>query len=192
MEGQVGNIKEKNVMDLIKSGEIIQAIKLHREETGIGLLDAKNYVYQLREKNEMKALKSNNIDEMKENIYGMASIDDNQKNFILDLIEESFYLGEDNGHQNGYNQALEENDYDEDGEEQIFQDGYDNGFESGREDGKQEGYEEGHETGYDEGHENGYEDGKSDGYNSGYEDGKEEGYEDGKEEGSIPESPNRT
>ncbi len=35
------------VMDLMKSGNKIQAIKLHRQQTGVGLKEAKDYVESL-------------------------------------------------------------------------------------------------------------------------------------------------
>ena len=38
---------DEKIMELLKSGQKIQAIKLYREQTGVGLKEAKDYVESL-------------------------------------------------------------------------------------------------------------------------------------------------
>ena len=57
---------EMNVMDFVKAGQYIHAIKLYREENGVGLMEAKEYVDQLRAGIEMKNLKCSSIEELKD------------------------------------------------------------------------------------------------------------------------------
>lgn len=185
---------DKNVMDYIKSGEYIQAIKRHREITGLGLKESKEHVDNLRWIEEIKALKSKNIDEMRDKISGVYILNDSQKEFVLDLIDEAFYLGEDSGHTTGYMRSMEENvsarDRSDD-MEQIEEDAYNNGYSDGREEGRDEGYEsamedqneQSYDEGWKEGQIDGLSEGKEMGYTEGYEEGKLEGYESGHQSG---------
>ena len=157
-----------SVMDYVKAGEIIKAIKLHRELTGMSLSESKQYVDSLRFRHEMKVLKCQSIDEMRDKIRRVRIFNDDQHEFLLDLIDESFYLGEDSGHATGYMKALEENDTTRrddwnDDNEDAYNEGYENGREEGYSDGQQRGYEEGHRDGYNECKEEGYDDGYNDG-----------------------------
>jgi len=185
---------DQSVMDFIEAGQFIQAIKRHRELTGLGLKESKEYVDNLRFATEMKVLKCKSIDEMKDKINRMLQMDSYQKEFILDIIDESFYLGEDSGHMTGYAKSMEENAISPDVSEDmaaIEEDAYNNGFEDGRSEGQNEGYEnamdEVNEQSYDDGWKDGQIDGlgegKDIGYNEGYEEGKLEGYEGGLQTG---------
>lgn len=173
-----------NVIDLIKAGEYIQAIKLRREETGEGLKEAKEYVDNIRFGIELKVLKCKSIDEMRTRVNEMRNIQGNQREFLLDVIDEAYYLGEDSGHSTGYATSLEENtgrrsDEDEEWEEEIYSNGYS--------DGRQEGMDEGYETGINEGSEQsyneGFDEGKAEGYRTGLVEGRVEGYENGHQTG---------
>lgn len=163
-----------SVMDYVKAGEIIKAIKLHRELTGLGLKESKEYVDSLRFANEIKVLKCQSIDEMRIKIRQVNIFTNEQHEFLLDLIDESFYLGEDSGHTIGYMKALEENDttgrdnWDDDNEN-AYNEGYENGREEGYQDGQQRGYEDGHRDGYSEGRDEGYDEG----YDAGMEEERE-------------------
>jgi flagellar biosynthesis/type III secretory pathway protein FliH len=172
-----------NVLDLVKAGEYIKAIKLHREQTGLGLKESKKHIDELR---MQQSLSYNDIDKMKDHIQGMYFIDEKQRNFILDLVEEAYYLGEDNGDTTGYNRSLNENegtaDYDED---DVYERAYDEGWQEGRSEGHEDGQREGYEQGMEEKSEQSYNDGVEDGKNEGYEDGKNEGYEEGYDIGKL-------
>lgn len=179
---------DQSVMDFIEAGQFIQAIKRHRELTGLGLKESKEYVDKLRFASEMKILKCKSIDEMKDKVNRIIRMDSYQKEFILDVIDESFYLGEDSGHTTGYAKSMEENvtrDRDED-MEQIEEDAYNNGFEDGRSEGQNEGYEnamdEVNEQSYDDGYRDGKEEGIQEGEEKGLKDGYEQGYETAMEE----------
>lgn len=164
--------EELNVIDYVKTGEYIQAIKLRREQTGESLKEAKEYVDNLKFANELKVLKCSSIDEMKTRIEQMNTIRGNQKEFLLDIIDEAFYLGEDNGSQSGYMKALEENTTQgQRDEDEISEQAYEDGYADGSNDSQEESYYRGKEEGYESGSEDGYE--------SGYSDGKQEGYDDG-------------
>ena len=167
----------------------MQAIKRHRELTGMGLKEAKEHVDNLRWIEEMKALKSESIDEMREKISRVYIFNESQKEFVLDLIDEAFYLGEDSGHMTGYAKSMEENVSRSENEEmeQIEEEAYSNGWEDGRGEGYREGYdsareeldEETYDEGWRDGRQQGIEEGKEQGYSEGYEDGKHEGYDQG-------------
>jgi len=164
-----------NVIDYIKAGQYIQAIKRHRELTGMGLKESKEYVDKLKFETEIKALKATSIDEMRDNINkGLHIFSDHQIDFLLDLVDEAFYLGEDSGQTSGYMKSLEENNIDRDDEE--CEESYNIGFEDGREQGHDEGYDDGRSDGYNEGREEGFEDGKKEGYIEGKDEGYDEGY----------------
>jgi len=160
-----------SVMDYVKAGEIIKAIKLYRELTGLGLKESKEYVDSLRFANELKVLKCQSIDEMRDKIRRVRVFTDDQHEFLLDLIDESFYLGEDSGHTMGYMKALEENDTTSrddwaDDNEEAYNEGYENG--------REEGYSDGQQRGWEDGHRDGYEEGKNEGFDEGYLERKEE------------------
>jgi len=167
---------EMNVIDYVKAGQYIQAIKQHREETGLGLKESKEYVDKLRTNLSFKMLKSKDIDEMKQHISETFTVGKDQREFLLDLVEEAYFLGEDSGEQTGYHKALSENHYDDsDGrEEMVAEEAYDEGWSEGRQEGLNEGYESGYEEGREEGYDSGYEEGKMYGYDSGYEKGRAE------------------
>ena len=156
---------DKNVIDYIKAGETIKAIKRYRELTGLGLKESKEAVDRMRFETEIKVLKSTSIDDMRNKIkLGLHIFSEHQMNFLLDLIDEAFYLGEDSGQSMGYMKALEENDSTSGGDweheqEEAYNEGYENGREEGYTDGQERGYEQGHRDGYSEGTDNGYEEG---------------------------------
>ena len=172
-----------NVIDFIKAGKYIEAIKRHRELTGLGLKESKEHVDNLRWIQEMKALKSKNIDEMRDKISGVYILNESQKEFVLDLIDEAFYLGEDSGHTTGYATSMEENisrsEQDDDDMERIEEDAYNNGWSDGRDEGRREGYEEGAEESREEAYDEGYEEGRNYGFQKGQEEGRIEGHESG-------------
>jgi len=161
-----------NVIDYVKAGQYIQAIKQHREETGLGLKESKEYVDKLRTNLSFKMLKSKDIDEMKQHISETFTVGKDQREFLLDLVEEAYFLGEDAGEQTGYHKALTENHMDDsDGrEEMVAEEAYDEGWSEGRHEGQEEGYQQGQEEGY----ESGYADGKTTGYDEGYDEAKAE------------------
>lgn len=173
-----------NVMELIKSGEYIQAIKMHREQTGLGLKESKEYVDQLKINLDSNVLKSSSIDEMKDKIEQMISIDSNQKNFLLDLVEEAYYIGEDSGDMTGYARSLEENntsDYDdEESLENAYNEGREDGVSEGYRDGFDEGKQESYDNGYNEGYDEGQRESKQQSYDEGYNEGCSEGYDEAK------------
>lgn len=171
----------ENVLDLVKEGQYISAIKMYREIKGVSLSEAKEYVDKLRFGQEIKLLKSNSIDQMKDRISKMYMIDENQKNFLLDLTEEAYFLGEDTGEQTGYHKAITDNDFGVDSErdDQVAEEAYDEGWSEGH----NQGMEEGHERGEERGYESGYNDGKEEGYDEGYNEGKVEGHESGHQSG---------
>lgn len=159
----------RNVIDFIKAGEYIQAIKLYRELTGLGLKEAKEAVDRMRFETEIKVLKSTSIDDMRNKIrLGLHIFNDHQHEFLLDLVDEAFYLGEDSGQSTGYMKALEENS--SGGRDDDCEDAYNEGYENGRE----EGYMDGQDRGYEDGHRDGYSEGKEVGYDEGYDERKEE------------------
>jgi len=154
----------RNVIDFIKAGEYIQAIKLHREITGLGLKESKEAIDKLRFETEIKVLKSTSIDDMRNKIrLGLHIFSDHQHDFLLDLVDEAFYLGEDSGQSTGYMKALEENTTRRDGDDDC-EDAYNEGYENGRE----EGYMDGQDRGYEDGHRDGYSEGKDEGFDDGY------------------------
>lgn len=185
---------ERNVIDLIEAGEFIEAIKMHRDITGVGLLEAKEHCDKIKFANEMKVLKCKSIDEVRNKIDRMFRTDTFKKEFILDVIDEAFYLGEDSGDTIGYMRSMEENvsarDRSDDIEE-IEEDAYNNGYSDGREEGREEGYEsamedqneQSYDEGWKEGNQEGLSEGREVGYTEGYEEGKLEGYEGGHQSG---------
>ncbi len=173
---------EMNIIDLVKAGQYLQAIKLHREQTGMGLKESKEQIDNLRAGIELKALKCTDIDEMKEKIQNIHLIGGAQKDFLLDMVEEAYFLGEDAGEQTGYHKALAENNFtadDDEREAMISEEAYDEGWSSGQHDGYEEGYERGEEKGYESGHN----DGRVEGYNEGKLEGHESGLQNGLEQG---------
>lgn len=173
-----------NVIDEIKAGEYISAIKMYREIKGVGLKEAKEAIDQLRLGIEIKVLKCHSIDEMRHKIDEMSIISGNRKEFLLDIIDEAFYLGEDNGHQTGYMKALEENDH-RASDEDMMDEAYNNGYNEGT----QEGFEDGQNQGFDEGREEGSEESYNEGFSEGREEGREEGIIEGLERGRAERTP---
>ena len=70
---------DKNVIDYIRAGQYIEAIKRHRELTGMGLKESKEHVDNLRWIEEMKALKSESIDDMRDKISKVYILNESQK-----------------------------------------------------------------------------------------------------------------
>ena len=180
-------LNEQNVIDLIDSGQFIEAIKMYRDQTGVGLMEAKEHCDKIKFANEMKVLKCKSIDEVRNKIDRMFRTDTFKKEFILDVIDEAFYLGEDSGETSGYMRSMEENvsrrDISDGDMEQIEEDAYNNGFEDGRSEGQNEGYESAMDDQNEQSYDEGYREGLSEGRIEGHENGHQAGLEQGRAEG---------
>lgn len=123
----------------------------------------------------------NNMDyeQLKINLEKVAP---SQKDFddIIELMDFVYYLGMDDGESSGYNNALDENEYDDmdDRIDEARDIAYDEGYRDSRNEAEYE-IESASENGYSEGHIDGVSKGKESGYNEGYEIGYDEGYDNG-------------
>jgi len=100
----------------------------------------------------------------------MKSIEDLKKNMddlkesptfdeLLNLLDEAYYLGIDDGEDIGYKKSMNDNsnrDCDDCG---SYDDGYEEGYDVGHLNAQKEEYDRGHNEGYDEGYNEGYDNG---------------------------------
>lgn len=125
-----------------------------------------------------------NIDEFKDKIkqqYTGKALPEKIE-LLLDIMDECYYMGEDDGHEHGYKNAVYENNTYLEEEE-----AYERGYERGYEDGWGEGWDEGQLDGKHEGYQLGFEEGKEYGFNEGYKKGAEEREIELRDEGLLRE-----
>ena len=115
------------------------------------------------------------IDKFKDNLKRKFADKENIE-VLLDIVDESYYAGIEDGQESGYKNCMaDNNDIDSD----KLNDAYDEGFG----DGRSEGYEYGYGDGESEGGEIAYNDGHSHGHEDGYKKGHTEGFDEGYEKG---------
>lgn len=83
---------------------------------------------------------------------------------LLDMMDECYYMGVEDGNQDGYKICLEDNHLHtrEEEIEQTWEDGYSQGREEAYGDGRSDGYDEGFSEGETNGYDQGYEEGQKD------------------------------